>query len=30
MKNVYYVGDSEVAANIMFAVWIANEVALNV
>ena len=30
MKNVYNVGDSEVAANIMFAVWTANEVALNV
>lgn len=30
VKNVYNVGDSEVAANIMFAVWTANEVALNV
>lgn len=30
VKNVYNVGDSEVAANIMDAIWTANEVALNI
>ena len=30
MENVYSVGDSQVAADVMTAIWQANEVALNI